>query len=66
MVCLLNKQLEEFVKIYSSRYLMKMKNLNQFTISTEERNELKTGKPLIQLIERIAKLLKKQKHIKIF
>lgn len=54
--------LEEFVKILFIKIFDENENLNQFTISTEEWNELKTGKPVNSIIERIAKLFEKTKE----
>lgn len=54
--------LEEFVKILFIKIFDENENLNQFTISTDEWNELKTGKPVNSIIERIAKLFEKTKE----
>ena len=48
--------LEEFVKILFIKIYDENQNLNQFTISTEVWNELKTGKAVNSIIERISKL----------
>jgi len=54
--------LEEFVKILFIKIFDENENLNQFTISTEEWNELKTGKAVNSIIERISKLFEKTKE----
>ena len=54
--------LEEFVKILFIKIYDENENLNQFTISTEEWNELKSGKAVNSIIERISKLFEKTKE----
>ncbi len=54
--------LEEFVKILFIKIYDENENLNQFTISTEEWNELKSGEAVNSIIERISKLFEKTKE----
>ena len=54
--------LEEFVKILFIKIYDENENLNQFTISKEEWNELKSGKAVNSIIERISKLFEKTKE----
>jgi type I restriction enzyme M protein len=54
--------LEEFVKILFIKIFDENEKLNQFTISTEEWNELKTGKAVKSIIEKISKLFEKTKE----
>lgn len=60
--------LEEFVKILFVKIYDENENLNQFTISTEEWNELRTGKPFLSITERISEIfeLTKQAYQDIF
>ena len=54
--------LEEFVKILFIKIYDETKNLNQFSISTEEWNEMKTGKTMLSINERINYLFEQTKH----
>jgi type I restriction enzyme M protein len=54
--------LEEFVKILFIKIYDENKSLNQFIISTEEWNELKTGKTIVSLTERICALFEQTKQ----
>lgn len=54
--------LEEFVKILFIKIFDESKNLNQFNISTEEWNEMKTGKTTLSINERINNLFEKTKQ----
>jgi type I restriction enzyme M protein len=54
--------LEEFVKILFIKIFDENENLNQFVISTEEWNELKTGKTIHSITERISALFEKTKQ----
>ncbi|KAF0148653.1 MAG: Type I restriction enzyme EcoEI M protein [Ignavibacteria bacterium] len=54
--------LEEFVKILFIKIFDENKNLNQFTISIEEWNELKTGIVVNSIFERISNLFEKTKE----
>ena len=53
--------LEEFVKILFIKIYDENENLNQFTISSEEWNELKSGKTIHSIAERIAIIFDKTK-----
>jgi len=54
--------LEEFVKILFIKIFDENENLNQFTISTEEWSELKTGKGIHSITERISSLFEQTKQ----
>ncbi|MEY4904587.1 MAG: hypothetical protein RLZZ292_2402, partial [Bacteroidota bacterium] len=54
--------LEEFVKILFIKILDENDALNQFSISTEEWNELKSGKTVVAIVERIAFLFEQTKQ----
>lgn len=54
--------LEEFVKILFIKIFDENENLNQFVISTEEWNELKTGKTIHSITERISALFEETKQ----
>jgi type I restriction enzyme M protein len=54
--------LEEFVKILFIKIYDETKNLNQFSISTEEWNEIKTGKTMLSINERINYLFEQTKQ----
>ena len=54
--------LEEFVKILFVKIFDESKNLNQFNISAEEWNEMKTGKTTLSINERINNLFKQTKQ----
>ncbi len=54
--------LEEFVKILFIKICDENENLNQFTISTEEWNELKSGKTNHSIAERISVIFEKTKQ----
>lgn len=54
--------LEEFVKILFIKIFDENENLNQFTISTEEWNELKTGKTFLSITERISAIFEQTKQ----
>ncbi len=54
--------LEEFVKILFIKIFDESKNLNQFNISAEEWNEMKTGKTTLSINERINNLFEQTKH----
>lgn len=54
--------LEEFVKILFIKIFDENGNLNQFTISTEEWNELKTGKTFLSITERISTIFDQTKE----
>ncbi len=54
--------LEEFVKILFIKIFDENEALNQFTISTEEWNELKTGKTVNFVTERISSLFEQTKR----
>ena len=54
--------LEEFVKILFVKIFDENKNLNQFTISTEEWNDLKSGKTIYSITERTASLFEQTKQ----
>ncbi len=59
--------LEEFVKILFIKIIDEQNNLNQFAISTEEWNELKTGKtsggvPLLSITERVSAIFEQTKQ----
>lgn len=54
--------LEEFVKILFIKIFDESKNLNQFNISTEEWNEMKTGKTNLLINERINNLFEQTKQ----
>ena len=54
--------LEEFVKILFIKIYDETKNLNQFSISTEEWNEMKTGKTMLSINERINYLFEQTKQ----
>jgi type I restriction enzyme M protein len=54
--------LEEFVKILFIKIFDESNNLNQFNISTEEWNEMKTGKTTLSINERINNLFEKTKQ----
>lgn len=54
--------LEEFVKILFIKIFDENESLNQFTISTEEWNELKTGKAVHSITERISSLFEQTKQ----
>ncbi len=54
--------LEEFVKILFIKIFDENKNLNQFTVSTEEWNELNTGKTGHTLTDRISALFEQTKQ----
>ena len=54
--------LEEFVKILFIKICDENKNLNQFTISTEEWNELKSGKTNHSITERISVIFDQTKQ----
>jgi type I restriction enzyme M protein len=54
--------LEEFVKILFIKIIDENENLNQFTISTEEWNQLKIGKTTRSITERIAALFEQTKQ----
>jgi type I restriction enzyme M protein len=54
--------LEEFVKILFIKIFDENENLNQFTISTEEWNELKTGKTFLSITERISDIFEQTKQ----
>lgn len=53
--------LEEFVKILFIKIFDESKNLNQFSISAEEWNEMKTGKTTLSINERINNLFEQTK-----
>jgi type I restriction enzyme M protein len=53
--------LEEFVKILFIKIYDENNNLNQFNISAEEWNEMKTGKTILSINERINNLFEKTK-----
>jgi type I restriction enzyme M protein len=53
--------LEEFVKILFIKIYDENNNLNQFNISTEEWNEMKTGKTILSINERINNLFEETK-----
>ena len=54
--------LEEFVKILFIKIYDETNNLNQFSISTEEWNEMKTGKTTLSINERINNLFEQTKR----
>lgn len=54
--------LEEFVKILFIKIFDENESLNQFTISTEEWNEVKTGKAVHSITERISSLFEQTKQ----
>jgi type I restriction enzyme M protein len=54
--------LEEFVKILFIKIYDENENLNQFTISTEEWNELKTGRAALSINERISAIFEQTKQ----
>ncbi len=54
--------LEEFVKILFVKIFDENENLNQFAISAEEWNELKTGKPILSITERINEIFEQTKQ----
>lgn len=54
--------LEEFIKILFVKIFDENKNLNQFTISTEEWNDLKSGKTIYSMTERTASLFEQTKQ----
>jgi type I restriction enzyme M protein len=54
--------LEEFVKILFIKIFDENENLNQFTISTEEWTELKTGKTILTISERISTIFEQTKQ----
>ena len=58
----LQQTLEEFVKILFVKIFDENKNLNQFTISTEEWNDLKSGKTIYSITERTASLFEQTKQ----
>jgi len=54
--------LEEFVKILFIKIFDENENLNQFTISAEEWNELKSGRTTLSITERISVLFEQTKQ----
>ncbi|MDP2087946.1 MAG: N-6 DNA methylase [Flavobacteriaceae bacterium] len=54
--------LEEFVKILFIKIFDENENLNQFTISAEEWNELKSGRTTLSITERISILFEQTKQ----
>lgn len=54
--------LEEFIKILFIKIFDENENLNQFTISTEEWNELKAGKTFLSITERISAIFEQTKQ----
>ncbi|MHB8260332.1 MAG: N-6 DNA methylase [Bacteroidia bacterium] len=54
--------LEEFVKILFIKIFDENENLNQFTISAEEWNELKSGRTTLSITERISTLFEQTKQ----
>ena len=54
--------LEEFVKILFIKIFDESKNLNQFNISSEEWNEMKTGKTTLSINDRINNLFEQTKQ----
>ena len=54
--------LEEFVKILFIKIFDENESLNQFVISTEEWNELKTGKTIYSITERITAIFEQTKQ----
>jgi type I restriction enzyme M protein len=54
--------LEEFVKILFIKIFDENEKLNQFYISADEWNELKAGKPVVSITERIASLFEQTKQ----
>jgi type I restriction enzyme M protein len=51
-----------FIKIFDESERRPNENLNQFTISTEEWNELKTGKTFLSITERITAIFEQTKQ----